>query len=300
MTVAAPPESRPTPTAASGEPRHADVETDRPTGWQSRWRSLTRRDTATFARRWPGKFLVAVVLVTIPVVMALRSFASGRWIDNSWTVLAMAALLAIGYLASRRLVLTVLVATAVLLAASWVLTPRLASGRSGDAGLLSQLDADHDRGMLSGFHALAVAEIDLGARAPSASGGTRSPRRHPDGGRLADEGDDRTGHRRLRPTWRDPDGRSRLDVPARPVRFRSGNGHDARAQHAPRRLCGLRAGCPSPGGLEGSARRELPRRAPGAADRGHPLGEPGDARRLTSTPAWAPQQPGGPSRRLPG
>ena len=60
-------------------------------------RSLTARDTASFAHNWVGKVLVPVVLVGIPAAMVLSSVAGdryGRYADDSWKALLMLAVLA--------------------------------------------------------------------------------------------------------------------------------------------------------------------------------------------------------------
>ena len=57
-------------------------------------RSLLVRDTASFARGWVGKVLVAVVLVAIPAAMVRHSVAGsryGRYADDSWKALLMLA-----------------------------------------------------------------------------------------------------------------------------------------------------------------------------------------------------------------
>src|SRR5450759_4597017 len=48
----------------------------------------------------------------------------------------------------------------------WVQTPRLARGRSGDPGLLTQLSDPHRMGSLHGYRDLAVATVDLNAAQP--------------------------------------------------------------------------------------------------------------------------------------
>ncbi len=55
-------------------------------------RTLLDRDTATFAKRWPGKVLVAAVLVLIPASMVAGSVSGdryGRYADDSWKALLM-------------------------------------------------------------------------------------------------------------------------------------------------------------------------------------------------------------------
>ncbi len=95
--------------------------------------------------------------------MVLTSLRAGRYADNSWTALLMVAVLAAMYIVSRRLLLTVLVAGLVVSLASWVLAPHLASTRTGDGSVLTQLDEQRAMGVLDGFHKVSVAQIDLGA-----------------------------------------------------------------------------------------------------------------------------------------
>ena len=128
-----------------------------------RLRWVFSRDTDSFARRWPGKLLVAIVLLAIPAAMVLASLRAGRYADNSWTALLTVAVLAGTYVISRRLLLTLLVAGLVVSLASWVLTPHLVSTRTGDGSVLTQLDDQRAMGVLDGFHEVSVAQIDLGA-----------------------------------------------------------------------------------------------------------------------------------------
>ena len=93
-------------------------------------RTLLVRDTASFAHGWAGKLLVAAVLVAIPAAMVLLSVGGGRYgryADDSWKALLMLVVLAGSYLASRRLVLTVLIGAVTVAVVSWVLAPNLAS-----------------------------------------------------------------------------------------------------------------------------------------------------------------------------
>ena len=130
---------------------------------------LLARDTATFARRWPGKLLVAVVLIAIPATMILISVGGGRfgqYADDSWKALLMLAVLLGCYLVTRRLVLTVLVGAVAVALASWTLAPDLAATRNGDSAVLAHLDHQASMGMLAGYESVAVAEIDLDATQP--------------------------------------------------------------------------------------------------------------------------------------
>jgi CubicO group peptidase (beta-lactamase class C family) len=132
-------------------------------------RTLLVRDRVSFARRWPGKVLVAATLVAIPATMVLLSLGGGRYgryADDSWKALLMLVVLAGSYLASRRLVLTVLVAATTVAIVSWVLSPDLATARNGDPTVLAHLDQQAGMGMLAGFHDVAVAEVDLAATQP--------------------------------------------------------------------------------------------------------------------------------------
>ena len=133
------------------------------------WRVLLLRDTASFAHGWAGKLLVAAVLVAVPVAMVLTSVGGGRYgryTDDSWQALLMVGILAGGYTASRRLVLTVVIGVVTVAVASWVLSPELAVARTGDPTVLAHLDEQARKGWLAGNHAVAVAEIDLDAAQP--------------------------------------------------------------------------------------------------------------------------------------
>lgn len=124
-------------------------------------RALLARDSVTFARRWPGKLLVGVVLLVIPATLVLLSLRGARYADDSWRALLMLVVLAVAYLVSRRLLLTVLIAAVTLGVVSWALAPDLASTRNGDATVLAHLDDEASMGMLDGLHDVAVAEVDL-------------------------------------------------------------------------------------------------------------------------------------------
>ena len=132
-------------------------------------RSLLARDTVSFARRWPGKVLVAAVLIAIPATMVLLSLSGGRYgryADDSWKALLMLVVLASCYLVTRRLVLTVLIGAVTVMVAASVLAPNLASTRNGDSTVLAHLDNQASMGMLAGYHNVAVAEVDLDATQP--------------------------------------------------------------------------------------------------------------------------------------
>ena len=134
-------------------------------------RRLWARDTDSFARRWAGKLLVAAVLIVIPTVMLLQSLRLDRYANDSWTALVMGLVLAGGYLASRRLVLTVAVAALAVLVMSWMLTPDLATARNGDPAVLAHLDEGNAAwACWSGFHNIAVARDRPGRAGSSAPG----------------------------------------------------------------------------------------------------------------------------------
>jgi CubicO group peptidase (beta-lactamase class C family) len=132
-------------------------------------RRLLVRDTASFASGWAGKLLVATVLVAVPASMVWLSLGGGRYgryFDDSWKALLMLVVLAAGYLASRRLVLTVLIGAVTVAVVSWVVSPNLADARKGDPTVLAHLDQQAGWGMLAGYHDVAVAEVDVNATQP--------------------------------------------------------------------------------------------------------------------------------------
>ncbi len=133
------------------------------------WRALLVRDADSLGHSWVGKVVVAVVLVLIPAAMVLSSVVGhryGRYADDSWKALLMLVVLAGTYLVSRRLLLTVFVASVTVGLASWVMSPNLATDRNGDATVLAHLTQQAGWGNLTGYQDVAVAEIDL--RAPQA------------------------------------------------------------------------------------------------------------------------------------
>jgi CubicO group peptidase (beta-lactamase class C family) len=129
-------------------------------------RALLRRDTSPCARRWPGKLLIVVVLLLVPSFMLFGSMRAGRYTDKSWEAVLMATLLALGYLTTRRLLLTVAVAALSLVVVAAVMAPDLAASRNGDAALLAQLDHERGIGAMDGMHDVAVAQIDIDAPRP--------------------------------------------------------------------------------------------------------------------------------------
>ncbi|MEV5967108.1 serine hydrolase domain-containing protein [Kribbella sp. NPDC051952] len=157
-----------TPTPLSSNPRPPP---GRAVGgrWQDVVRRLLVRDSASFARGWAGKVLVAVVLIGIPTTMVLFTVTGGgygRYAEDSWRALLMLVVLAASYLASRRLLVTVLIGTLTVAVVSWALSPNLADTRNGDATVLAHLDHQAGQGMLDGYHSVAVAEVDLNAAQP--------------------------------------------------------------------------------------------------------------------------------------
>ena len=134
-------------------------------------RALVSRDTASFARTWPGKALVGIVLIAVPAAMLVLSLRRGTYADDSWRAPLMLAVLAVAYLASRRLILTLLVAALVVGLTSITLAPAVATARRGDATVLARLDHERAIGMLDGFHDVSVALVDLDAAQPARFGG---------------------------------------------------------------------------------------------------------------------------------
>lgn len=120
------------------------------------------RDTESFARGWPGKLLAALVLLALPIAVLQLSLSSGGYADI-WPAAVMAVALGIGYLISRRLIVTVVVSSLVVGVSSVLLAPTLSTSGTGDAVLLDQLKAEQLVGALNGFENIAVAQIDLDA-----------------------------------------------------------------------------------------------------------------------------------------
>ncbi len=132
-------------------------------------RRLLARDSAWFSHDWTRRLLVIAVLIGIPATVVLLSVTGGRYgryADDSWRALLMLIVLGGSYLASRRLVLTVLVGSLTVAVVSWVSAPDLATARNGDLAVLEHLDQQAGRGMLAGYHAVAAAEVDLDATQP--------------------------------------------------------------------------------------------------------------------------------------
>ena len=265
-------------------------------------RSLLVRDTASFAAGWPGKVLVAVVLIVIPAAMVLPSVGGGRYgryADDSWKALLMLVVLAGTYLVSRRLLLTVLVAAVTV--GGRVLghvpepghRPQRRRNGPGAPGPASRLGHP---GRLPGRRR----RRGRPGRGPAgAAGRNRRRRHHPDGGRLDDQGDDRPGHRGRRGPRRDPHGRPRRHLPPAAEGLTRRHRHDARARHPHLRIRRVRRRNPAPRRLEGAAGPELLHRRQRADDRGDPGTRRSVAGAATPTPRWARPLPARPSRRQP-
>ena len=110
--------------------------------------------------------MAITILLAVPALMIARSYAADRWIDDSWTVLLMAAVLVSGYLVSQRLLVSLLVASVLVAVVMWTVAPRLAGDRQGDPRVLAQIASQQRLGMLSGQHDLAVAEVEPGSVTP--------------------------------------------------------------------------------------------------------------------------------------
>ncbi len=154
----------PSPPQPSGRPS-----TDGRTLVRPPLQTMLVRDTASFARQWWGKLLVVAVLVALPAAMVVTSLGGGRYgryADDSWKALLLLVVLAVAYLASRRLVITVLIGAVTVALVSWALSPNLADTRTGDVSLLADIDVQADRGRLDGYHDIAVAEVALDAAQP--------------------------------------------------------------------------------------------------------------------------------------
>ncbi|MHA7224261.1 serine hydrolase domain-containing protein [Arthrobacter sp. RHLT1-20] len=100
-------------------------------------------------------------MIAIPALMWLSSLRGGSYIDNSWTAVMTAVVLPLVYAASRRLLITVLVAALIVGATGAALKPTLAAERNGDAMVLADLDAGHGLILGAGFGDLSVALVSL-------------------------------------------------------------------------------------------------------------------------------------------
>ena len=128
--------------------------------------TLLVRDSEFFGRAWKRNVCVAASFVLVPALMTLQSLSSGHWIDNSWAVLLIVTTLLAAYVALRRLLASVLVAALVVISASWMLAPQLATARHGDPQLLSLAATEEASGGLAGYHDLLLAEVDSHAEEP--------------------------------------------------------------------------------------------------------------------------------------
>jgi CubicO group peptidase (beta-lactamase class C family) len=100
------------------------------------------------------------------VVTSLTGGRYGRYADDSWKALLLLVVLAVAYLATRRLLITVLIGVVTVALVSWALSPNLADTRNGDATVLAGIDVQAHRGTLAGHHNIAVAEVDLHSAQP--------------------------------------------------------------------------------------------------------------------------------------
>ncbi len=100
------------------------------------------------------------------VLLSVAGGRYGRYADDSWKALLMLGVLLASYLATRRLLLTVLIGTVTVALASWVLAPDLATDRNGDRAVLTHLDHQASMGTLAGYQDVAVAEVDLDSTKP--------------------------------------------------------------------------------------------------------------------------------------
>ena len=265
-------------------------------------RALLLRDTASFAHGWAGKLLVAAVLVAVPVAMVLTSVGGGRYgryADDSWKALLMLVVLAGSYLASRRLVLTVLIGAVTVAVVSWVLSPDLAvdpqrrphgPGPSRPAGTAR----------LAGRQSRRRRRRDRPGRGPAGAAGRDRRRRHdPDGGRVDDQGDDRPGHRRRRPPRRGPHGCPGRHLPSAAGGLTGRHRHVAGARHPHRRVRRVRCRHRPPGRLDGAARPELLHRRQRPDDQRKPGTRRCRAAAATPTPPSGRPLPARPSPRQP-
>ena len=107
------------------------------------------------------------------VLFSLSGERYGRYADDAWKALLMLVVLLGSYLATRRLLLTVLIGAVTVAVASWVLAPNLATARNGDPAVLAHLDDQASMGMLAGYRDVAVAEIRPRRDPAGAAGGDR-------------------------------------------------------------------------------------------------------------------------------
>ncbi|MGV8895041.1 MAG: serine hydrolase domain-containing protein [Rhodoglobus sp.] len=134
-------------------------------------RSFLARDSAAFASRWPGKLMVVSLLVGAPAALLLGSLYRGTYINDSWVALLTLVALGGTYLVSKRLIVSVLVSAVVVGVTILGIAPRLATERTGETGVLAELDLARDREQLTNFRDVAVAMVDLSATRPVQFGG---------------------------------------------------------------------------------------------------------------------------------
>ena len=106
------------------------------------------------------------MFVLLALVAAAVVQSAGSWLDDSWSVVLLTLALLIVGIASRRLLLSVIVATATVVCATAILAPSLATTLHGDPDLTGQLHELAETGALRGFQDLAVSEVDLSATEP--------------------------------------------------------------------------------------------------------------------------------------
>ena len=125
-------------------------------------RRLSIRPTrARGSRRWFRRAAAAFVLVLVPVAMLFQSLRSGHYADDSWVGVLMAAVLIVVFVATRRLVPTLLVAALVVGLTVWAATPSALASPTGDSLVLAKIDQARDSGLLTRQRDIAVALVSL-------------------------------------------------------------------------------------------------------------------------------------------
>ena len=142
-------------------------------------RALWARDSRSFARHWPGKTLVALVLLIIPALVLFQSYRLDRYVSDSWTALLMTASLLVGYALCRRIIVAVVAAAALVAVTTWAASPVLSELPYGDAALLEQIEDQRARGLLTGLATLSVALVDADASEPVRVAGLGTSARAP-------------------------------------------------------------------------------------------------------------------------
>lgn len=130
-------------------------------------RQLWARDTTTFARHIPGKLGVAAVLVLTVALMVVEAAVQGTYVDTGWTALVMAVVLVVVYALGRRLLVALTVGALVVVAATAIMAPRLATERAGDPQLIAELEQLQSTGYLDGMQDLVVVNVDLNKAEPT-------------------------------------------------------------------------------------------------------------------------------------